>query len=145
MTRALMSGGLVIRKATTREVVERTELRERVLYVFRRSGGTPWLLHETGTNYSTLGPALRPSQHENFQTTVAMLRERAAGATYDERLAARRNFPERATLTGGAQGGGGRTHTSTVSSDAGVDLAAHLLALWIAKRGRPYRDSTAPR
>jgi hypothetical protein len=137
MTRAIMTSGIVLRKTTTRDVVQRSELRERVLYVFRRSGATPWILHEAGTNYAALGAHLRPSQYENFLTALGILRERAAKATYDDRLTSRRNFPERATLT---PTGGGRSHGATLSSDYGVDLAAHLLALWIAKTQRPYRD-----
>jgi hypothetical protein len=83
---AIATGGLVSSKTTTREVVTRTEHREQVLYLFRRSEEAPWILRERSAHYGGLGPALRPTSLENFSSTIARLRECAPGAAYDERL-----------------------------------------------------------
>ncbi len=125
--RALMTSGLSMTKTVTRETHASTEQREGVLYVFRRSGATPWLLREHGTVWAGHGLRLAPSEAENFRLTVAALRERAPAATFDDRLVARK-APERAALSGGP----GSTTVKT-SSDAGMDLLAHLLAMSIAR------------
>jgi hypothetical protein len=83
---AIATGGLVLSKTTKREVVTHTETREQVLYLFSRSGGTPWILRERTARYAGLGSDLAPSALENFRTTVQRLRQRAPGAVYDERL-----------------------------------------------------------
>ena len=44
--KSLLSGGLANTKTVTKTASEATESREPVLYVFRRSGETPWLLRE---------------------------------------------------------------------------------------------------
>ena len=41
---AIASGGLVMSKTTTRTVTSKLAQNEQVLYIFRRSGGPPWLL-----------------------------------------------------------------------------------------------------
>jgi hypothetical protein len=107
---AIATGGLITSKKTTREVTRHEEHREQVLYVFRRSGGAPWILRERGAIYSGLGAQTAPTAFENFQTTIRFLRERAPGAAYDERLMTVR------TVRGVADG-----------SDA-ADLLAYLIA-----------------
>jgi hypothetical protein len=88
---ALATGGLVLSKTTKRQVVTHTQNREQVLYLFPKSGRTPWLLRERTARYAGLGPELAPSSWENFRTTRERLRERAPGARYDERLLALRS------------------------------------------------------
>ncbi len=88
---ALATGGLILSKTTTRQVVTHTDTREQVLYLFPRSGGTPWILREHSARYAGLGPDLAPSSVENFRTTLARLRERAPSAVYDERLVGARS------------------------------------------------------
>jgi hypothetical protein len=113
---AIATGGLVMSKTTTREVVTRTEDREQVLYVFRRSGASPWLLRERSAHYGGLGAALRPTSRENFSSTVTRLRESAPGAAYDERLVNSR--PIRGVATG----------------VEATDILAHLLARHLARQ-----------
>jgi hypothetical protein len=129
MSRAVMTGGLAFTKTVKTDTRTASEERDVVLYVFRRSGATPWLLHERGTTWAGLGLPLAPSEGENYRAAVAALRERAPGAAYDERLLTRK-AAERASLSGS----GGNT-TVKSSSQAGVDLLAHLLAMWIARKG----------
>lgn len=127
--RALASGGLMLSKTTKREERSTSTETEPVLYVFRASGEMPWILRERGTNYSALGRELGPSSMQNFLTTVRRLRELAPHAVYDERLLKLRvqaGPPVKRT--------GLDTETQTASTASALDIAAHLLARWIAER-----------
>lgn len=125
--RAVMTGGVAFTKTVKTDTRTATEEREAVLYVFRRSGATPWILHEHGTSWAGLGRSLAPSESENYRLAVETLRALATGAAFDDRLVTRK-APERAALSGGA-----RSTTVTTSSEAGMDLLAHLVAMWIAR------------
>ena len=125
--RAVMTGGMAFTKTVKTDTRSAAEERESVLYVFRRSGATPWILQENGTSWAGVGGALAPSVGENFRLGVERLRALAPGAAFDDRLLTRR-APERASLSGGAG-----TTTVTTSSDAGMDLLAHLVAMWFAR------------
>jgi len=130
-SRALISGGLVTTTTVKGEARRATEGSEHVLYAFRRSRATPWLLHEHGSHWSGLGRPLAASSIENFRLAVGLLRERAPRAVYDDRLLSRKASPERTEATGVA---GARTVKT--SSEGGIDLLAHVLALWIAQGSR---------
>lgn len=120
--RAVATGGLMLRKTVTREETRVTDERDQVLYVYRRSGEPPWLLRERTAGYGWLGDKLAPSSFQNFVATVALLRERAPSAVYDERLLA----PRKPLLfAAGAKDGSSTEPTS--------DLLAHLLALWFSR------------
>jgi len=112
---ALLTGGLVLSKKTSREVTTRTDHREQVLYLFPRSGSVPWILREREAHYGGLGTDLRPTSLENFQTTIDRLRARSPSAAYDERLMAARS------IRGVADG-----------PDA-TDLLAHLLSAHLCR------------
>jgi hypothetical protein len=128
--RALLTGGLLHTKSVTREEKTITDAREQVCYLFRAAGDTPWLLRERGTQYVGLGAELGPSSAQNFVATMARLRKLAPDAIYDERLMNARNAPNRLIRTGS-----GSSETIGVSSASGVDLLAHLLALWVGGGG----------
>ena len=83
---AIATGGLILTKTTKKEVTTKTETREQVLYLFRKSEAPPWILRERGARYMGLGPDLRPTSLENFITTIRRLRELAPQAENDERL-----------------------------------------------------------
>lgn len=102
--RAIATGGLMMRKTEKREVVTREERSEQVLYVFRASGATPWLLREHGTHYGGLGTALAPTANRNFLIAVEQFRARAADARFDDSLLKRPSIDD-------------------------VDLYAHLVAI----------------
>ncbi len=123
---ALATGGLVLTKTVTREVVRTTEDREPVLYVFRR-GAPPCLLREGAAQYGGLGALLRPTRIENFATAVRALRERAPSVPYDERLVGVKRFPAPPSTPGAAR--------SFDPETGGVDLLAHLLAMGLAGGG----------
>jgi hypothetical protein len=125
--RAVITGGLMMTKTVKRGTRAVMEEREPVLYVFHR-GGAPWILRERGTRWAGHGCPVAPSAGANFRTTVGVLRELTAHAVYDDRLVTRRSAPERMALSGGGAG-----TTRTTSSEVGIDLLAHLVALWIAR------------
>jgi hypothetical protein len=133
--RSLLTGGLSNTTTVTKRATESAESREQVLYVFRRSGQTPWILREQGRHYEGLGEARGRTAVENFATTTRLLRERAPTAAYDERLVGRARFAERSAVHGT-----GARSTVTSSSAAGVDALAHLVALAVGGGGAgPYR------
>jgi hypothetical protein len=125
--RALLTGGVLHTKSVTREETSVTHDREQICYLFRAGGDTPWLLRERGTQYAGLGAAAGPSSALNFVATLARLRKLSPGAVYDERLMNPRNAPRRPFRSGSRS-----DETVGVSTASGVDLVAHLLALWIA-------------
>jgi hypothetical protein len=129
--RAALSGGLLLTKKVTTEKTHSAEEREQVFYVFRE-GGRPLIVQQSRTRYDGLGAELRPSQLENFATLLRVVRERAMGAAYDERLLAPRPGNER--VRAGANG------AISASSSDGVDLLAHLVAMAVSRlRAAPYR------
>ncbi len=132
--RALLTGGLVLTKNVSREEKQVTQEREQICYLFRRSGDTPWVLRERGTHYAGLGAEVGPSSAQNFVTTMTRLRKLAPDAVYDERLMTPRNAPNRLTRSGF-----GSSESIGVSSASGVDLVAHLMAMWIGQ-GQPGVD-----
>ena len=122
----------MLTKTVKKEKKAITSEREQVLYLFRTSGQTPWILRERATAYAGLGADAGPSSFQNFLTTVTRLRERAPQAVYDERLLA-------PGLASGARAAGSRVRGSatgdvvSTTSAGGIDLLAHVLALWIAR------------
>lgn len=128
--RAAMSGGVLMTKTVTTTAKHTVEEREQVLYIFRQ-GGAPMLATISRTRYEGLAAALRPSQIENFNSLVRILRERAPHALYDERLLAPRPGLERVRT--------GTTGAVSASSSEGIDLLAHLIALAGTRAQRPYR------
>jgi hypothetical protein len=131
VSRAIMTSGLSMTKAVSTDAHAGTEDREAALYVFRRSGATPWILRENGTDWSGHGRPVAPTRAENFRTAVEAMRARAHGAVFDDRLVTRKARETAALRTGSG------SKSVTTSSDGGVDLLAHLLALWIARGGGP--------
>jgi hypothetical protein len=126
---ALLTGGVVMTKTITREIVEQKDERMQVLYIFRNDG-EPWILREAGTDYASLAEKRAPTQLENFRTTIQLLRAHAPQAVYDERLVSARKASGQIVAVGA--GGTG----FTASTEPGTDLLAHLIALGIARLQR---------
>lgn len=125
MGRALITGGLASNKSVSREVVESSEERDEVLYVFRRDAACPWILVDAEARYQGLADRLARTQRENFLVTIECLRAMCPGAQYDEHLLTNRRIPERFTRTSSGK-------AAETSSSDGVDLLAHLVALAVA-------------
>ena len=126
---ALVTGGLVMTKTITREIVAQKDERMQVLYIFRNDG-EPWILREAGTDYSSLAEKRAPTQIENFRATIELLRAHAPQAVYDERLVSARKASGQIVSVGA--GGSG----FAASTEPGTDLLAHLIALGIARTQR---------
>ncbi len=92
--RAVASGGLVMRKVQKREVVTHHESSEQVLYMFRASGDTPWILREQGTNFRGLGSAQQTTANVNFGLTCDRFKARATSARFDDSLLRRPQINE---------------------------------------------------
>lgn len=123
---AIISGGVILTKTVTRDVMRTNESKEQVLYIFSR-GRIPCLLREASAQYAGLGEAVRPTRIENFLTTVRLLRESAPNAPYDERLISLKRAPEPANEPGAPRAFDRET--------GGIDLLAHLLAMSLAGPG----------
>ena len=96
--RAVLTGGLVMNKKTTTTVTTRTADSEAVLYLFAAPGATPWLVAERHAHYDALGAAVTPHSTRNFELALAHIRERARGASFDDRLVTRRGPPDEIDL-----------------------------------------------
>jgi hypothetical protein len=128
--RAMMSGGLLMTKATTSEAKKISSDREAVLYVFRNDAA-PWLLASTELRYDGLGPEMERSQRENFEVLLKVLRRNAPSAAFDARLLAQR--PATSTVVATSS-----KHFATSSSGT-IDLLAHIVAISLGRAARPYR------
>jgi hypothetical protein len=120
----MVSGGLLLTKKVTREETRINDERDQVLYVFRKSGERPWLLRERAAGYGWLGGKLAPSSLQNFVATITLLRERAPGAAYDERLMG----PRKPLLFAI-----GARDANATSTEPTSDVLAHLIALWSSR------------
>ena len=109
--KALVTGGMAFTSTKTKEKTAVSEEREQVLYVFRKSGASPWLLRETATRYVALGSELAPTATQNFLTTLRVLRAKVPGVPYDERLM---------TM---------KARDPVVAAEGGIDFLAHLTAM----------------
>jgi hypothetical protein len=114
---------------TAHERLQREEL-----FLFQREGGRPWLIEEQTAQYLGLGPHMRPTRRENFLTTIALLRDRAWRARFDDRFAVN---PITARNLIQVHGSGDPVAKGT---EAGVLLLANLLALALGSTAGPYRQ-----
>jgi hypothetical protein len=77
--RVLACGGLILSKKTKMETT-----REGFFHVY--AADTVFVVRETAVNYAGLGDRLPVSRAANFLALLAVLRARAAGAAFDDRL-----------------------------------------------------------
>lgn len=88
LTRAALSGGLVLTKPVQGPRPAAIEERESFLHLYAR--GFPVVAwREETLLYRSLGAALQPARHANFARVVDELRRRCPQATFDDRLASR--------------------------------------------------------
>lgn len=114
--RALMTGGLIVRKTTRKLQQVVTEERDDFLHVYgeKGEGKPPLVFRASAITYQSLGHALQPSITANFSYLVNALRQAAPQATYDERLV---NRQARARVLG-----------PSLSESSHLDIAVSLLA-----------------
>ncbi len=118
--------------------VERTRAEravEQVAFLFARGEGVPWVLRAGEARYLALGAAMRPTSMENFLATVALLRERAPKATYDERFVAHPLVRQAETYVRG------HDTAAPALDDRAVEVRVHILARGLGRSVRegPYR------
>ena len=123
--RAVLSGGLMNKKAVTKTHNEKSLEHEHVAYLFRRDAGEPVLLREHSLRYAGLGDQRGENAHQSFMRLLALLRERTPHALHDDRLCVRKRRAELTTVRG-------TTREQTRSS---TNVAANLLAAYILVHG----------
>lgn len=130
-SRAVITGGLLVTKKSSKEKREIENAYEQVVYLFQKPCRLAFVLRQNRLLYSSLGERIRHSSTENFSTLVGSLRERAPEALYDNRLLTRRsraNFEQisKAVSTNDKK----KTRASVSRSNAfESDLVAHLIAV----------------
>jgi len=82
--RAIATGGMIKSKKTRTESTSTERSREGFLHIY--APGTIAVVRETAVDYGGLGSALQVSRSANFMGLLAMLRERAPQARFDDRL-----------------------------------------------------------
>ena len=116
---------------------ERVE--DRSAFLFRRSheDGThahPWLLHEREAQFLGLGAGMRATRHDNFDATLALVRDHAREAIFDDR------FVRDPLATTDLATVNGPPTLSGSTAPRGIEVMANLLALALGRtRGGPYR------
>ena len=83
--RAVMTGGLLLSRTSTKTVRSSSEETEQVLLVYLRDGRAASLA-ENELEFSSLGKGMQPSSTGNMGEVARRLRENAKTAFYDERL-----------------------------------------------------------
>jgi hypothetical protein len=129
LSRAALTGGLVMRKKVEHTKQERVEETEQVLYVIRRNARDPMCLRATRLRHGNLGDRLGATSLANFKTLIDLLRSHAPQALYDERLLAKRRKSVIHQLSMGA-----KNRHAGYSNASETDLAAHLLAVAFLSR-----------
>jgi hypothetical protein len=116
-----------------REVTRNEHVVEHAAYLFPR-GGRPWILREREAQYAGLEGAMRPTRHENFAATLALLRAHAPNAVFDDRFATQPLNGAHVVMIRGHDA------ATAPTSDTASDLIVHVLAAWLARpKGGPYR------
>jgi len=123
---AALTGGLMLTRSSTKTVRSSQEAIEQVILVYTRAGRAATLT-ETQLDYSCLGAGMQPSATGNMIELARLLRERATGAFYDERLLrlGRRPLP---FLAGGEARSQTATVTKTLTDTSGsLDTLAEVM------------------
>ncbi|MFV8753145.1 hypothetical protein ACNOYE_21560 [Nannocystaceae bacterium ST9] len=130
--RAVLSGGLVMSRTTTTVSHANDSDSEERIYLFRRSFADPLLFRQHQLRYAGLGAAMSRSSHDNFAELTRRLRAFAPEARYDDRL---RTSRRKLDFEAASHDQAGKTKTSTLTSSnaSGLDLAAHLLLVGLAR------------
>lgn len=120
--RAVLSGGMMLRKKVNRVEKTVTDEEERILYVFCRSKPAFFLWKELTLSYEGLGDQRQLTTAQNFQTLTGSMRALAPQAFYDERLLTQKRRADILLV-----GGGAKERRIETSNASGNDLAAFLL------------------
>ncbi len=84
-TATVLTGGLVVTRASTKTARSSEEAIEQVVLVYAHDGRAA-ILAETQLEFSCLGAGMQPSSTANMAEVARRIREKARSAFYDERL-----------------------------------------------------------
>ncbi len=120
--RAVLSGGMVLRKKVDRVDKTVTDEQEQMIYLFSRSDQVPCVCKELTLRYEGLGDQRQLATVQNFATLSKRLRTLAPDAFHDQRLLTHKRRADISVFAGGAKER--RIETSSAREN---DLAAFLL------------------
>jgi len=120
--RAVLSGGIVVRKKVDRVDKTVTQEQEQMIYMFCRSHPAPYVWKELTLRYQGLGDQHQLTTMQNFATLSKRLRTLAPHAFHDERLLTHKRRADILVLAGSARDR--RLETSNAREN---DLAVFLL------------------
>jgi hypothetical protein len=123
---AIVTGGLVMTRTSAKAVRSSEETIEQVILVYARDGRAVTLA-EHELDFSCLGSRMQPSSTANMVELARLLRERAQGASYDERLLrlGRRPLP---FLAGGeSRSQAPKLATSRADTSGSLDTLAEVM------------------
>ncbi len=120
--RAVLSGGMVLRKKVDRVDKTVTEEQEQMIYMFCPSDPVPCVCKELTLRYEGLGDERQLATVQNFATLSKRLRTLAPHAFYDQRLLTHKRRADISVFAGSA-----RERWIETSSARENDLAAFLL------------------
>jgi hypothetical protein len=86
VTRALLTGGLMLTKKVENKATRTTTSRESFLLLHRGDGERDVILYERRLDYRFLGADLQPPSAANFDRLLARLRAAAPRVPYDDRV-----------------------------------------------------------
>lgn len=132
---AVISGGLKMTRSVESTVRSVSTDTERLITVFARDGRGA-TLREGAVDFSCLGPAMAPVRTTNMLTLIRLLRERAPGAYFDDRLVrlGGRSLP---FVLGETRTEGGGVSQVRKSSASSVDLLTEVLRRAVEERLLP--------
>jgi hypothetical protein len=120
--RAVLSGGMVLRKKVDRVDKTVTQEQEQMIYMFCRSHPAPYVWKELMLRYEGLGDQRQLTAAQNFATLSKRLRSLAPHAFHDQRLLTHKRRADISLVAGSARER--RLETSNAGEN---DLAAFLL------------------
>jgi hypothetical protein len=101
--RAVVTGGLMMRKKVDRIDKKMTMEQEQMLYMFRRGEPSPYVWKELTLHYQGLGDDRKLTTAQNFAELTDRLRAHAPHAFCDERLLTQKRRAGITSLAGGAK------------------------------------------
>jgi hypothetical protein len=129
--KAMVTGGLAMTRTHEKTVRGSQEETSQVIYVLARDGRGA-LLSEHGVDFSCLGPHMQPVRTANMGVLAKLLRERAPGAYFDERLLRLGRRPLPFVVGGTVQVSSGGVSQTRVSTAQGMDVLAEVLRQAVA-------------
>jgi hypothetical protein len=124
MSRALLSGGLMMRKTVEKTHSEASTSQQQVLYAFGSDIGEPLVWKEQALRYQGLGAEMQTTSMLSFAKLVEGLRRRAPAALYDDRLLTQKRRQNVSSFTGSD-----KARRIEHSNERENMVAAYLLAL----------------